>query len=179
MEQSRIETLIFYDRQHPFAAQTDELVKECFAGEDQNRFCSTPFAYTVAVKDGIAIGLVELYQRLIVFEGKILVLGGIGHVATAADHRGQRVATKLLRFGLDVLRSQGCDMAYLCVKEPEVAPLYEGLGFVNLGKPYTYVGRDGTRFTDHSGMLAAICSEDHFRKVIDSKTPLDIGVANW
>jgi predicted N-acetyltransferase YhbS len=180
--QSTFEILTFYDQQHPFARQVDELHKQGFGEYDEdhrNRYCSVAFASLVAVKAGDAIGLVNLFLRPIVFEGKTMLLGGFGDVTTAAEYRNMHVATTLLNLGKDILTQQGCSFAYLCVGKPEVASLYESIGFVHLGKPHTYLGRDGSRYLNDNGMVMALTSEEDLRLVMNGAAPLDIGVGNW
>jgi hypothetical protein len=78
--------------------------------------------------------------------------------------------------------SLGCDIAYLCanVHNPGILTLYYGqIGFVPLGRPHTYRGKSGKRYTDQDGMIAPVTSPETFAQVIKDQPRFDIGRGNW
>ncbi len=133
-----------------------------------------------AIEDGHIIGAVTTLKRTIPFEGKNIVLGGIGAVCTHPDKRRQGVSSKLLKASMEQLRKDGCDVAYLCTDVHEEGVwLYSPVGFVPLVKPHTYLGLSGKRYTDTDGMVAAINSPEIVKRILESPEPFDIGTGNW
>jgi len=60
-----------------------------------------------------------------------------------------------------------------------VIRLYGKIGFVTLGKPYTYTGKSGKRYTENNGMIASVKSKAKFNLIRKSKKILDLGASNW
>jgi hypothetical protein len=57
--------------------------------------------------------------------------------------------------------------------------LYSQVGFIPLGKPYSYLGKSGKRYVEYDGMIAPVKSKNRFDLVMKSEEVLDIGVGNW
>jgi predicted N-acetyltransferase YhbS len=135
----------------------------------------------VAVESGQIIGAITTLKRIIPFEGENIVLGGVGAVCTHPDKRKMGVSTALLKVTKEELQKAGADIAYLCTDVDEEGQwLYSKIDFVPLGRPHTYFGISGTRYTDtDDGMIAPINSPEIFKRVMSSSVPFDIGVGNW
>lgn len=106
-------------------------------------------------------------------------LGGLGGVATDAAWRGRGIASATTAAGMARLRELGCDVAYLCTDIEKRAHLYGQVGFVPLGRPHTYLGASGKRYTDDDGMVAAVNSPDLLAAILADDQPFDIGRGNW
>jgi GNAT superfamily N-acetyltransferase len=151
--------------------------------EHDDRFCSAQDSvkHLLAITDDAVIGNVTLLRREIPFKGRTIHLGGIGAVCTHKPFRRMGVASALLTVGMEELHSLGCDVAYLCadVHNPGILTLYRQRGFVPLGRPHTYRGRSGKRYTDRDGLIAPVTSPEPFAQVIKDQQPFDIGRGNW
>ncbi len=148
-----------------------------------DRFCSQldRFMYLVAFSSTHVVGSMTLLKRKTVFEGKPLLVGGIGGIWTHEDYRNQGIATRLLQKGMDILKENNCDIAYLCtdVENPARIHLYGKVGFVPLHKPHVYLGKSGKKYTDTDGMIAPLKSEIIFQKILNGNKVLHLGTGNW
>jgi predicted acetyltransferase len=148
-----------------------------------DRYCSEHdvFKVLLAMKNNEVLGRIMLFKRIVPYNGKTIVLGGIGGVCTDEKYRRQGIATTMLREGMTILKEQNCDIAYLCtdIYNPSRIKLYGQFGFVLLNKPHTYLGKSGKRYVDTDGMIAPIHSEPIFKQIVETKEPFDIGKGNW
>jgi ribosomal protein S18 acetylase RimI-like enzyme len=135
----------------------------------------------VAVHDDAVIGMVLAYRLELPRAGPPVVLGGIGSVCVAPDHRGRGIARRLVQAAMSELARAGCDVAFLCadLQNPQLLRLYGGVGFVPLRRPYTYTGISGARYSGEDGMLAPSGSPALFTELLDQAEPLEIGRGNW
>jgi predicted N-acetyltransferase YhbS len=135
----------------------------------------------LALNDGEFVGLAVAFRRTVEIGGRPAVLGGIGDVCVAPEHRRQGIATRLTRAALHELDLAECDVAYLCaeVHKPGLPTLYGRLGFVPLSRGHTYLGASGRRYVDHDGMLAPVRSRELFEAILQQREPFDIGQGNW
>lgn len=173
---------LFYSLPWAFEVQVSDLLKRSFGdGIDRDRYFGVPYAHVLAIERGEVIGLVKLFRRLVVFGGETVVLGGFGRLTTDRKKRRRGVATALLENGMLDFRVQGCDVAFLCadVGNQALLRLYGRVGFVRLGKPYTYTGESGRKYVERDGMVAPVNSVDKFERVISGKEILDIGAGAW
>ena len=148
-----------------------------------DRFCSEAdiSGDVVAVHDDAVIGMVLVYRRALPRAGQPVVLGGIGSVYVAPAQRGRGIARRLVQTAMSELARAGCDLAFLCadLQNPQLLRLYGGVGFVALGRPYTYAGASGARYSGEDGMLAPVCSPAIFAELLHQAEPLEIGRGNW
>lgn len=146
-----------------------------------DRFCSDKdtIGYILAHAGEELVGAIRLSQRAISFGGRTIQLGGLGGVATREDWRGRGVASATTAIAMDALRQHGCEIAYLCTDIEKLGPLYRKVGFVPLGRPHTYLGASGKRYTDDDGMIAPVNSPAIFEAVLAAQEPFDIGRGNW
>lgn len=151
--------------------------------DGKDRFCSEDdlIYYILATQNDQLIGETRVLKRTILFNGQKILLGGIGSVATHPDFRKQGLATKMVKKGMDLLKKEQCDVAYLCADAHSLKALefYESFGFRRLLQNHTYTGRSGKRYTDTDGMIGPVTSKKLFRTILATKTPFDIGKGNW
>lgn len=148
-----------------------------------DKFCSKGdrILFVTAEDAGDVIGVVELFQRVISFDGSSITLGGIGGLCTRKDKRKNDVGTLLLERAMEELRRADSDIAYLCtdVTKEWMVGFYQKTGFARLTQGHTYSGKSGKRYTEFDGMVAPVCSEELFQQVRMIKKPFDIGRGNW
>jgi len=160
-----------------------ELQRQCFANvpyeELMEDFVAESMAKVLAYHEGLPVGCVSVFRRLIEYEGRSITLGGYGGTCTREDMRGRGVGTMVCQAAMDVLRRECCDVAFLAVGEKSgTAAFYERLGFVLLGKPFTFVNARGITkkpSSDDVGMLAPVCSQEVFDFVMAGSDPLPLG----
>lgn len=193
MQSNDISIKVFSTLPKALESQSKALSLACFswAGhqtakqkeEGKDRFCSNPdtWRYVIAIEDNNLVGQVVVLKRNIPFDGKSIILGGIGGMCTSEDKRKHGIGAKLLAVAMKELREAGCDVCYLCtdIKKPWMVSFYRKEGFVVLGRPHTYLGKSGKRYTDHDAMIAPVNSRVKFDHIMESKLPLDIGIGNW
>ena len=151
--------------------------------ENDDKFCSGAdiAGYVLAMEAGRLIGETKICKRTITFEHHVILLGGIGSVATHPDKRLRGVAKATVARAMEMLKDLGCDIAYLCVDErdPRKIALYRSFGFDLLYRPHTYLGKSGKRYTDTDAMIAPVNAPLLYNIVMDGTAPLDIGTGNW
>ncbi len=135
--------------------------------------------YALAHVGTTLVGAIQLLERALPYGGRTVRLGGIGGVATAPAWRGRGIAEATLHTAMDDLRRRGAEVAYLC-SVPELGQrLYARVGFVPLGRPYTYRGRSGKQYTDHDGWLAPLTDPALCAAMLADPEPLDLAGSNW
>ncbi len=173
--------------------QVEDLDKLCFHhhftptdqqdADGHDKFCSNGdlIYFVLASEKDQIIGETRVFKRTIAFDGQKIVLGGIGSVATHPDKRQKGVAKTMIARGMELLKKEVCDIAYLCtnIHDEKLVHLYKQFGFVILEKPHTYFGKSGKRYTDTDGMIAPVNSQEKFERALKNETPLDIGLGNW
>lgn len=151
--------------------------------EHDDQFCSQGDRqkFVFALQGEKVIGSVTVLKRSIPFNGRKIILGGLGGVCTHPSQRKQGIATSLVGLAVEELKKLGCDVAYLCtdIDDPQKAGLYKKFGFQALPVPHTYVGASGKRYTESDGMVAPINSDEIFQEILASAKPFDIGTGNW
>jgi len=182
---------LFYNLPEEIKVQVDELLDMCFGVksgqspqrlvEKKDKFFTIPIAYLLAIENNLVIGVIELYKREISYLEEKIILGGFGGVCTAKNKRKRGVATALLKRGMRELKSESCDIAYLCtdVDDPGMLTIYSQVGFTPLNKPYTYLGKSGKRYTEEDGLIAPVKSKDKYNFVVEGKEIFNIGIGNW
>ena len=125
------------------------------------------------------VGTIRLFTRAVPFNGRTVRLGGMGGVATHPDWRGRGIAEATVRAAMGELQRQGATVAYLCSVTALGQRLYAKVGFVPLGRPYTYRGRSGKHYTDHDGWLAPLTDPVLCAAMLADPAPLDLAGSNW
>ena len=159
-------------RDHATTEEARREMNDRFHGDDG-------IGYILAYAGADLVGAIKLSRRAVPFAGRTIQLGGLGGVATREDWRGRGVASATTAAAIDFLRQHDCDIAYLCTDTEKLGPLYGKVGFVPLGRPHTYLGASGKRYTDNDGMIAPVNSPAIFEAVLTAREPFDIGRGNW
>jgi len=177
----------------PHAERVAELLAQCFgvAGwaedrrhEHDDRFSSQRdiWRHVLALNEAdTVVGFATMYRRRIDWNGRSLLLGGLGDVCTDLDWRHRGIATAVAAAARMEMERVRCDVAYLCaaVKDPGIVWLYGQSGFIPLRRPHTYRGKSGRLYEDTDAMIAPICNPTVFEDVLNSSEPLHIGTGNW
>jgi predicted N-acetyltransferase YhbS len=156
----------------------EERIPENLAAVEE-RFCSQPKAWLLAIERDQIFGTILLHKRKVMFSSREVVLGGVGSVCTRTDRRNQGIATSMLKEAVKILKGWECDIAYLCANIEDTGSLYGQVGFVPLNKPYTYHGRSGKMYEGYKGMIAPLNSSIIFEEVLGSEHKLHLGQGNW
>jgi predicted N-acetyltransferase YhbS len=164
-------------------AERYQLRAQCFADvtADQLRedFVAPSIASVLAYEGEALVGCASVVKRGIAYEGKAIQLGGIGGVCTRADRRGRGIGSRVCQSALDLLRKEGCDVVFLAAGQSAgTARFYARLGFVLLGRPFTFVDARGAvkhPSSDDVGMIAPLCSADLFAHIVNGATEVHLG----
>ncbi len=168
-----------------FKTQVEKICHECFYArmpkrevkENKDKYCSKGYAHILALENDSVISTQELFKRSIKYKGKKIILGGLGGLCTIKKRRKRGIATVLLKKGMEDLRKEKCEVAFLCtnIKDPKLVRLYKRFGFVIMKQPYTFIGKSGKRYIEKNGMIAPLRSKTKFNLILKSKKILDIG----
>lgn len=141
----------------------------------------SPFDVAILAKDEEKyIGLVEIFLKRNAFLGnEQIYIGGIGGVVVAEKYRHRGVATKMLKEAICVLKNEKTDVAMLCTDIESLGKLYKNIGFVNLGRPYFFIDKNGLEKMEKGGMIRVISSEKIYKKVLNSNLKLNVGISNF
>lgn len=176
---TRVELVVVEEREAT-PEQKDRMLRlqmACFsdhvtAQEVEEDFCRPPVARVLAFREGELVACAEVFRREVEYEGQAVTLGGFGP-CTRADLRGLGIGTLVCRAAMDYLGAQGCDVAFLSVDtERRTHPLYERLGFVMLTRAFVYANVHGELKQSDGGMVAPLCSQELYERVLRGKTPL-------
>lgn len=184
---------IFDDLPPDLKRETWKMKDECFSwretytpeqkAEHEDKFCSHTdrFKYILVFEKEKVIGMTILCKRIIKFKKASVVLGGFGGVCVQKEKRRRGVASAMIKKGMEELKKANCDVAYLCtnISDSTMINLYQKFGFVALGKPHTYLGASGKRYTEKDAMLAPVNSPEIFQSILSDEEPFDIGRGNW
>lgn len=78
----------------------------------------------VACDRDAIVGLVAVLPRPLRILGHVIPAGGLGHLFTAAGHRGRGIATALLDEACDAMRRRGLELAMVFPGAPPATPAY-------------------------------------------------------
>lgn len=160
------------------------LNQECFGDvpvkEIEENFYAEPFAYLFAFDKNQMISRVALFKRHIEFDGKSVVLGGIGGVCVTKDHRHHGVASSMLKRALVVLKSEGCDVACLNVDlEKKIYGVYEKLGFKMMEREISFENSKGETVGELGTMFIPLNSPELFDYIMSSSKTFHYGKGYW
>jgi GNAT superfamily N-acetyltransferase len=163
-----------------------QLALQCFpdlsAEEAEEDFCSEPAARVLAYRRGELVAGAAVYRRQVEYEGQSIVVGGFGPFVRE-DLRNAGIGTRLCRAAMDTLRDQGCDLSCLTIgSEAEFGwqyharlRFYRRLGFELLDRPIRYANVRGEILESEGGLIAPLCSQDTFERVLHGQAPLSLG----
>lgn len=158
--------------------------KECFSDVDKQEadenFIAKSFARIFAYDGERVIGTLRIFKRHTDFEGKDINLGGMGGVCVTESERGKGIATKMLQNGLEILKTEGCDIACLNVDLTKTAyKVYEKLGFRMMERQISFENSKGETTYDTGTMFIPINSKDIYNQIMNSQTTFHYGVGYW
>lgn len=142
----------------------------------RDRWSSLPFGYVLGYVGSELIGTVNLIKRDIIFNGKKIILGGIGGVCVHKSHRKKGYSKALLKIAMSELKKEKCDIAFL---DTELNNFYEKFGFCKLPSKYVAIGKSGKQYFDDSGMIAPVSSKSVFNFVFKSNLVFDLCGLDW
>lgn len=166
-----LDALCFHLEDH-----TPEQMQEIYDkyGSEENRF-----KYIFAFEGNVLVGQIILLKRSIHFNGKEILLGGIGGVCTHPDFQRKGIATKMLDVAKEELKKENCNIAYLCTDITKLGNLYGQVGFVPLNRNYKFIGKSGKEYVKSDAMIAPINSREIFEEVLNSKELFDLEGQAW
>ncbi|MFS8131303.1 MAG: GNAT family N-acetyltransferase [Candidatus Dojkabacteria bacterium] len=145
---------------------------------EYDRYATLPFGYVIA-EDSKPLGAINLLKRKINYEGKEIILGGLGGVCTHKEHRKKGIGTQMLKEAMIQLKKEGCDIAFLNTDLDELSDFYGKVGFVPLNRDYKATGKSGKEYTDKGGMIAPLNSVELFNLVKETASVFDIEGNDW
>ena len=147
--------------------------------EEDDKYGTIPFGYIIGYEENKIIGVVNLIKRKIKFNNKNIILGGIGGVCTHSKFLKQRVATKLLKKAMGILKENKCDLAFLCTDIEKLGSLYSQVGFIPLNRGYKATGESKRIYRDNDGMIAPLNSKEIFKDILQDDSEFDLQGKNW
>ncbi len=129
------------------------------------------------VNNSLFSSLVIFFRKLS-FHDQMFSFAGIGGVVTHLNHRHQGYATHLLQETLANIKPK-CDFAMLCTDIPRLGPVYTGVGFVPLGRPYYFINKIGEKKFDSGGMIAPLSSPEAVTQILNSEDEVFVGTSNF
>ncbi|MBI4163176.1 MAG: GNAT family N-acetyltransferase [Candidatus Aenigmarchaeota archaeon] len=158
---------------HCFSDVDQEYIEECFSFFEG-------FGILIAIVDDRVVGQAELFKRNIKFNGKKVVLGGIGSICVHQDMRNKGIATKLIRKGLAILKEKKCDVACLNADlSKTVYKLYEKIGFKLMKRKISFEDVHGNLRYDTGTMFIPICSKQLYNHIMKSNETFHYGKGYW
>jgi predicted acetyltransferase len=143
------------------------------------KYGTKPIGYILAYENKKMVGALNLLLREITYKDKKILLGGIGGVAVIHEHRGKGIASKLLDIGLEELKEQGCDIAFLSTNINEHPTLYTRSGFRAINRTHKVTGKSGEEYVGYGGMIAPLKSEDIYEEILNNSEIFDIQGQDW
>ena len=160
------------------------LQKHCFSDVDPKDivecFYNEGFAILLALIDDQIVGLAGLFKRNVEFNGKRIVVGGIGGVCTQENFRRKGIASKLICRGLEVLKDKKCDVACLNTDlSKTVYKLYEKNGFKLMKRKISFKDVNGKIRYGTGTMFIPIDSKKIYKYIMNSKKTFHYGRGYW
>ena len=160
------------------------LDKECFWDVPETAinedFIADPVAYIFAKNDGVIIARLAVFKRKIVFDNRDIVLGGMGGVCVTENMRHIGIASMMLKQGLEILKSEKCDIACLNVDlDKKIYSVYEKLGFVLMPREISFENVNGEIVKELGTMFIPVCSSEIYDLVMSSSTTFHYGKGYW
>lgn len=162
----------------------DKLESQCFsdvdAEEAEECFYAESFVRVLAYSNNEPVGHLRLFRRNIEFDGRDVILGGIGGVCVAEHMREKGIATKMMRKGLKVLRERKCDVACLNADLSKNAyKLYEKIGFRLMSRKISFEDIHRKIRYDDGTMFIPVCSKEIYHHLMNSDKTFHYGKGYW
>ena len=107
------------------------------------------------------------------------MIGTIGGVVTHTDYRRIGVATTVIARAIEEMKKDKVDVSLLCTDIAKLGGLYGKVGYIPLGKSYFFIDKERVKKEEKEGMMAVVCSETKFHKILNSTTELNVGLSNF
>jgi len=162
-----------------------ELQKECFSRvsrkESTGCFIAKRFGWVFAYEGNCIVGQVELFSRNVRFEGRSILLGGLGGTCVTTSARNRGVGSRLVKKGMEILTQKNCDIASLNanIKNYPSGGLYYRLGFRLMTRPISFTDVNGKMKYDSGEMFAPVRSNDVYQVVMKSRNTFHMGRGYW
>jgi ribosomal protein S18 acetylase RimI-like enzyme len=162
-----------------------ELREECFSGVSRKEvaefFIATGFGWVFAYEGDSIVGQIELFSRKVEFEGRKILLGGLGGTCVIVCARNRGLGSRLVRKGIEILTQNNCDIACLNanIKGYPSGGLYRRLGFRLMNRRISFTDVHGKMRYDTGEMFVPICSEEVYESVMNSHTIFHMGRGYW
>src|SRR5712691_8162924 len=163
-----------------------ELQKECFSHvsreEIEECFIAEGFGWIFAYENMIIVGQVELYSRMVLFEGKQVSLGGLGGTCVTATARNRGIAKMIVKKGLEILAHENkSDVACLNadIKHHTNGGLYYQLGFRLMKRKVSFEDLHGKTRYDIGELFIPLCSQKTYAFIMKSDETFHLGRGYW
>jgi predicted N-acetyltransferase YhbS len=121
-----------------------ELQEECFSRVSREEiaecFIAKGFGWVFAYRGNSIVGQLKLFSRKVKFDGREILLGGLGGTCVTLSARNKGLGPRLVRKGIEILRQKNCDIACLNanIKDYPSGGLYYRLGFRLMRRPISF-----------------------------------------
>jgi hypothetical protein len=165
--------------------RSKELQQECFSRVSRKEiaecFIAKPFGWVFAYRGNWIVGQIELFSRKVGFEGRRILLSGLGGTCVTVSARERGLGSGLVRKGIEILTLRNCDIACLNanIKDYPSGGLYYGLGFRLMRRPISFTDANGKTRYDTGEMFAPIRSADVYELVMKSRKMFPVGRGYW
>jgi predicted N-acetyltransferase YhbS len=162
-----------------------ELQQECFSRVSRKEiaecFIAKGFGWVLALQGNAIVGQIELFSRKVEFEGRRILLGGLGGTCVTVRTRNRGLGSTLVRKGIEILRQKKCGVACLNanIKDYPSGGLYYRVGFRLMRRPISFTDVRGKMRHDAGEMFAPICSNNVYESVMNSHTIFHMGRGYW
>lgn len=161
-----------------------KLRKECFSDLDpeelKKHFIAKRFGRIFVHQNKKIIAGTGLFKRYVNFDGKRILLGGLGGVCVLKKYRRRGIATKLVRYGLNILQKKGCDVATLSVDlEKQIYGLYKKNGFKFINRKVSFNDINHKKHYIDGVMFLPLHSQEKYDHIMNSKKNLHMGKGYW
>ncbi len=166
------------------AIEVKKLQKECFGDVDKEEikkhFFSKGFARVLAYHQNKLVGILELHKRNCQFENTKFLLGGAAGVCVTDCMRKQGIGSKLIKKGLETLKSEKCALACMNVDlEVAMHGFYEKLGFKMMDREISFDDIDGKRVYEKGAMFTPLNFKEVYDLVMNSSKTFHYGKGYW
>ncbi len=162
-----------------------ELQEECFSRVDRKEieecFIAKGFGWVFACQTDSIVGQIELFARKLRFDGRTLLVGGLGGTCVTVSARRRGVGSILVKRAIEILTERKCDIACLSanIRDHPSGGLYGKLGFTLMKRPVSFTDVHGRIRYDTGEMFAPICSKQAYESVMNSGNTFHMGRGFW
>jgi predicted N-acetyltransferase YhbS len=160
------------------------LLKDCFSDVSQEDieecFIAESFARVFAYSKIELVGHLRLCKRIVEFEGKNVILGGLGGVCVSQRFRRMKIGTRMMKKGLQILEDEDCDVACLNADFKKTANIfYEKIGFRLMNRQISFEDAHGKTRYDTGTMFIPLCSKEIYNQLMNSEKIFHYGKGYW